>query len=121
MSFPPPPPVWTLPDIFQCLEESDAGDSLVELVESFRSDSDSRLARLREALHTGDLERACAEAHSLKGSAHQMGAEALAAECLAIEREIAGSQAPTASRIDRFQDCLTAACDAMRVHLSRRG
>jgi chemotaxis protein histidine kinase CheA len=111
------PPMWALPEVFECLEAGEASVLLDDLVEAFRSDTASRLATLRIAIAAGDLARVRAEVHSIKGSARQMGAEALAAACLEIETAIAHSAAlPLPGRIDHLEVCFSTACSAMSTY-----
>jgi HPt (histidine-containing phosphotransfer) domain-containing protein len=76
--------MWRLTETLRDIEEKD--ESLVlELIDSFQSDTASRFQRLHDAVAKLDAARLKAEAHSIHGSASQMGAEALAAQCRALE------------------------------------
>jgi HPt (histidine-containing phosphotransfer) domain-containing protein len=78
------PPVWSLtPD----LKEIAAADSgmMLELVSLFIDDSTVRLQTLNGACFRQDFTVLRAQAHSLKGSALQMGAVGLASLCAALE------------------------------------
>jgi HPt (histidine-containing phosphotransfer) domain-containing protein len=58
---------------------------VLELIDSFQSDTASRLERLRDAVARLDAAAVKAEAHAMRGSARQMGAESLADLCQAVE------------------------------------
>ncbi|MEO8592201.1 MAG: Hpt domain-containing protein [Candidatus Solibacter sp.] len=77
--------MWHLPETLR--EFGDVGlDSLVlELIETFLSDTASRYERLEIAVADRDATTVKAEAHSMRGSARQMGADALADLCHSIE------------------------------------
>jgi HPt (histidine-containing phosphotransfer) domain-containing protein len=60
-----------------------------ELISLFKEDVAARLQVLREAVMTGDLATSGAQAHSIKGSAVQMGALHLAATCRHMELDAA--------------------------------
>jgi len=70
-----------------------------ELVADFRHDTAGRLQEIDSALVRGDRARVRAEAHSIKGSARQLGAEKLADLCQ--QMELAAVQAPPAELADR--------------------
>jgi hypothetical protein len=59
-----------------------------EILEMFLEDSPPRVETLAHALETRDVSRARAEAHSLKGSAGNLGAMTLWSVCEELEREI---------------------------------
>jgi hypothetical protein len=54
-------------------------DFLHNLIEVYLSDTESRLAAMREASGNGDAAKLARTAHSIMGSSLSMGAEALAA------------------------------------------
>jgi HPt (histidine-containing phosphotransfer) domain-containing protein len=77
--------MWYLPETLREIEE-DSDDSLVlELIASFEIDTARRFERLHESFLQRDAARVKAEAHSMRGSSRQMGAEALADLCQALE------------------------------------
>ena len=77
--------MWQVPDALREFEE-DSDDSIVlELIASFETDTASRFERLHESFLRRDAARVKAEAHSMRGSSRQMGAEALADLCQALE------------------------------------
>jgi HPt (histidine-containing phosphotransfer) domain-containing protein len=76
---------WILPDVLQELAFSGERAVVAELLLLFQSDTESRLAELRTAAASGDRRRVRAQAHSLKGSAAQVGAVALTDSCRELE------------------------------------
>jgi HPt (histidine-containing phosphotransfer) domain-containing protein len=71
--------------------EAAAGKKIVgEIVERYLAESPRRLARMREALASGDTADLRFVAHSLKGSSAQIGAVTVAEKCQEIERRAAG-------------------------------
>jgi HPt (histidine-containing phosphotransfer) domain-containing protein len=77
------PAPWVLPEELRQLAEAD--ESLVqEVLAVFRSDTADRISRLRVALHGGDYRAVKHEAHALKGSAGQVGAN----EVFTLSREM---------------------------------
>jgi HPt (histidine-containing phosphotransfer) domain-containing protein len=76
--------VWSL--TAELREIATAGDSMLpELVSLFIDDSTARLQKLSSACFRQDFTVVRAQAHSLKGSALQMGAARLASLCAALE------------------------------------
>lgn len=58
---------------------------LADFIAAFISDTETRLDAIRNAIDTGDLVSAAQTAHSLKGSALNLGATGLARQCFAME------------------------------------
>jgi HPt (histidine-containing phosphotransfer) domain-containing protein len=77
-------PVWSLTPDLKEIAVADAG-MLQELVSLFIDDSTVRLQTLTSAWFRQDFKVMRAQAHSLKGSALQMGAAGLATLCAALE------------------------------------
>jgi HPt (histidine-containing phosphotransfer) domain-containing protein len=87
---PPPDPAsgesrWGLPDLLLDLVEDGSPDLMEELIVAFQTDIQTRLKQVRQALADSDLKGIRAGIHSIKGSAQQMGATAMASMCLNIE------------------------------------
>jgi histidine phosphotransfer protein HptB len=78
--------VWTPPEELQDFERA-MGDSNVvaEIVGDFLQDTKRRLQLIVRALTAGDRASLRAEAHSVKGSARQLGAALVAEACQRIE------------------------------------
>ena len=77
--------MWHPPEELREIEESGEDDIVLELIGCFQTDIASRFKRLHDAVARLDAETVKAEAHTIRGSAGQMGAEALAALCQAVE------------------------------------
>jgi len=77
--------MWCVPETLKEIEEAGEHSIILELIASFQSDTASRLERLHEAVSRFDAARLKAEAHSIHGSARQMGAETLAELCRTVE------------------------------------
>jgi HPt (histidine-containing phosphotransfer) domain-containing protein len=81
------PAVWVVPEALQQLVECGETDLVDELLTIFQSDTASRLAVLGRAVGAGDVATVKAEAHTIKGSAVQVGANRVAEACLQMETE----------------------------------
>ena len=77
--------MWTVPEILKDIAEAGDDGVLLELIDSFRHDTASRLERLHQAVARFDADKLKAEAHSVRGAAQQMGAEDLADLCRSVE------------------------------------
>ena len=60
-------------------------DRFQELIDTFLSDSEVRITKLKEALAAGDMDQVTHQAHGLKGSCRNIGANPLAAICEVVE------------------------------------
>lgn len=60
-------------------------DRFQELIDTFISDSVERIAKLKEALAAGDMNQVTHQAHGLKGSCRNIGANPMAAICEIVE------------------------------------
>jgi HPt (histidine-containing phosphotransfer) domain-containing protein len=78
---------WVLPAALQQLQE--CGEELLveELIDIFQTDTALRLEVLRRAVETADLTTTRTEAHTIKGSALQVGAVKVADVCREMEIE----------------------------------
>ncbi len=76
------------PQVLEELRSLDDGDEaglLGELIDLFLADLPARRAAIRDGLLAGDMQAVRAAAHSLKGSAGNLGARPLAALCQEVE------------------------------------
>lgn len=77
-------PTWT-PSAY-ILEVAPYDDSLIsELIGVFKTSTEASLQQMRTALATGDVPRLRSAAHKVRGSAEQLGADALAEACQILE------------------------------------
>ncbi len=78
---------WNLPEALQMLALSGDADVVSDILALFKTDTAQRLTVLRQAVTQRDPVRLTAQAHAIKGSAIQVGADCLAALCRRIELE----------------------------------
>jgi|GEM_PF-2512932 HPt (histidine-containing phosphotransfer) domain-containing protein len=76
---------WALPETLRELADDGAADLILELIEAFRADTAPRLPQMREAIANADTKGLNSAAHTIKGSAQQMGAGAMASICQELE------------------------------------
>ncbi|HUI58043.1 MAG TPA: Hpt domain-containing protein [Bryobacteraceae bacterium] len=109
--------VWVLPDALRQLVQSGDTEILGELIAIFRSDTASRMEALHRALADGDLAVVRAQAHAIKGSAIQVGANGMGQLCKEIELEgTKKSRAELAGMLSRLQECFEQVSVAMAAH-----
>lgn len=77
--------VWVLPSALQQLEECGEAPLVEELIGIFQTDTASRLETLARAIEAADYPAARTEAHTIKGSSLQVGANRVAELCRQIE------------------------------------
>jgi histidine phosphotransfer protein HptB len=93
------------------------GERFVDLIRCFCDDGERRLNLLRAAITTLDFTVIHAEAHGLKGSSHNVGANQLGALCEDLEqkgRERDGSD--VATLFAAVEQEFAAACNALRQY-----
>jgi HPt (histidine-containing phosphotransfer) domain-containing protein len=93
---------WTPP---VCLLEIASGDYglITDLIDVFKTTTEASLQQMRLALTTVDLLRIRTEAHRIKGGAKQVGADALAEVCQALE--LASSLTPVSQLGELVDHC----------------
>ena len=114
--------MWQLPEALLEIEAA-GGDSIVmELIDSFQNDTATRLERLHNAVARLDGARVKAEAHAVRGSARQMGAEELADLCRAVEASAPAMNWPDLAYLVKQADVRFAeVCSAMAEFVKARG
>ena len=108
---------WTLPEIVEGLAPGEVAALLAELLPAFRTDTAGRLQLLDVAIASGDREVFRSQVHSIKGSAGQIGAQAIAAYCRAIEPTVA--HVPVGqleAYAGELQELFSEACRDMAAH-----
>src|SRR3954454_9706858 len=108
---------WSLPEAFQELPAEVVTGLVAQLIEPFQVDTAARLQRVRSAIAEANLPVLRAEVHSMKGSASQVGADAMSSLCLEMESAI--GQAPASQLLEsvsRLESHLSAAVGAMRAY-----
>ena len=81
------PDVWVLPAALRQLAESGEGELVDELIAIFQTDTAERLQLLACAIEAADYPTVRLEAHTIKGSALQVGANRMAELCRQVEME----------------------------------
>jgi len=110
-------PDWVLPEALRHLAAEGEAELVGELLGDFRADVAARMLKLRAAVARRDPVVVKAEAHSIKGSAAQMGAAGMAEACLALEMDTrAGSLENADSQIETIQTQFDRVCGAMAQH-----
>ncbi len=100
-------------ELLRMAREGDIGLA-TEIFAIFQTDTASRLEILSRAVASADTGAITRQAHALKGSAGQVGAQALAEGCRRMEtaaRE--GKMAEVSARLDRLQQLFFPICQAM--------
>jgi HPt (histidine-containing phosphotransfer) domain-containing protein len=105
------------------LLEAAAGDDglIVRLIDAFGRDTNARVEQMRRALAASNFPNIRSEAHTVKGSARQMGADEVAEACQ--ELEIACDlQDPSliAARLNRVQGLFDEIRGAMTAYAGNR-
>lgn len=106
------PAVW---ESLRALDDDPA--FLDELIDLFIDDALPRAERVRTALAVGDLKAAQAAAHSIRGSAGNIGARDVAAQATAIEHDLAAGEPVVAERAEQLTESLQRVVDEL---LNRR-
>jgi HPt (histidine-containing phosphotransfer) domain-containing protein len=86
---------------------------LDELIDMFVDDALPRVERVRTSLASGDHATAQTAAHSLRGSAGNIGATEVAALAREIEHDLEAGVPVTVARADRLHDALHIAVAAI--------
>ena len=79
------PAVWVVPAALQHLSECGETDLVEELIAEFQTDTASRLETVGRAIVAADYATIRLEAHTIKGSAVQVGANKVADACRQVE------------------------------------
>jgi len=97
------PNVWSLPDELLQLARDGAADVVADVIAIFQVDSAARLANFATAVEAGNWKQIRSEAHALKGSSLQVGAEAMAGVCLQLEHIKSENPSEAAQLLNRLQ------------------
>src|ERR1017187_7025692 len=77
--------MWHLPETLREFEQTGDETIVLDLITEFQTDTAHRSERLHDAVARLETPTVKAEAHAVGGSARQLGAEALADPCPAVE------------------------------------
>ncbi|MGA2273733.1 MAG: Hpt domain-containing protein [Bryobacteraceae bacterium] len=111
---------WSPPAV---LLEAAAGDDglIAKLIDAFGRDTDARIEQMRKGLAASNLPNIRAEAHTIKGCARQMGAEAVAEACQEVESACDHQEALLIpARLNRVQELFDEIRGAMAAYSERR-
>ena len=84
---------WSLPRALQELASDGAEAAVRDILATFQSDTGSRVMLLRKASQGSDRAALRLQAHAIKGSAMQVGADEVAAACRILEASAAQASA----------------------------
>jgi histidine phosphotransfer protein HptB len=104
---------WILPVTIRDLAADDPS-LIAELIEAFNTDTSLRLVQMRESIANADINACRNAAHTIKGSALQMGAAVIAILCQ--ELELAAIDTPASElgrRVSRLEQCVAEVCHEM--------
>jgi histidine phosphotransfer protein HptB len=110
---------WVLPAALRQLEECGEAVLVEELIAIFQTDTASRLKLLAHAIETADYTTVRTEAHTIKGSALQVGAVRVADVCRTMEIEAKNPQPVDLSSL--FRVLLQRFDEVCDVLAARRG
>jgi HPt (histidine-containing phosphotransfer) domain-containing protein len=111
---------WSPPAL---LLEAAAGDDglIAKLIDAFGRETDVRIERMRGALAASNFPSIRAEAHTIKGSAGNMGADAAAEACRKVEMACDLQEASlVAARLNRLQQISDEVREAMAAYSNPR-
>jgi HPt (histidine-containing phosphotransfer) domain-containing protein len=107
---------WQLPEELRQMAESGDAEIVQEVLTVFQTDTASRLKSLQAALATANTAQVRTQAHSIKGSAGQVGALGFAALCQRIEQEAArGSSEELAALVRELESSFAEVCRAIKA------
>jgi HPt (histidine-containing phosphotransfer) domain-containing protein len=110
---------WSPPELL--LEAAGDDDALIaKLIEAFIRDTGTRMQQMRGALASSSFTNIRAEAHTVKGSARQMGADAVGDACQELENACAlRDELLIAAQVRRLQELFDAVKTAMIGYSNR--
>jgi HPt (histidine-containing phosphotransfer) domain-containing protein len=111
------PAVWVIPAALRQLAECGDAELVEELIAIFQTDTAERLEVMRQAVSAKDYSVVNAEAHTIKGSSVQVGANRLADFCHQMEQE--ARKSPSADLTQAF-DRLVSAFDEVCLVIAAR-
>jgi HPt (histidine-containing phosphotransfer) domain-containing protein len=111
---------WSPPAVL--LEAAGEDDGLiVSLIDAFSKDTDARIEQMRKALAAPDFPNIRAQAHTVKGGARQMGADAIDEACQELEIACDTKEASlVAARLNRVQELFDETRGAMIAYSNSR-
>lgn len=110
---------WSLSDPLRELATGGDSDMVADILDCFRRDAAARIVSLRDAILRMDRDAIGRQAHSIKGSAIQVGARSLASFCLAIEVATRAPRPHLEARLAEVDACFRHVCDAIDTWVRR--
>lgn len=108
------------PAVWQSLRALDDDPAFIdELIDLFIDDALPRAERVRVALAAGDHPTVQAAAHSIRGTAGNIGASQVAAMATGIEHDVEAGVRVTAERADQLYEALQRVVSALAAQRSR--
>lgn len=112
-----PPVPWRLSGALADLERGGESEFVRDLIDAFLRDSAERVASMRKAAASADLEALAKCSHALKGSALLMNADRLSELCCQIQQHAAGGKPRDyLAMVDQLDGALGEAREAMISH-----
>ena len=112
--------VWNVPATLLQLEREGDADLLRDVISLFREDTLARLQQLRDAVGQGDAAGLRRQAHIIKGSATQLGADLMAALCQELEqRSLRGETSALPAMLEKLRTEFDRIWPAMADRMAR--
>jgi len=110
---------WSPPELL--LEAAGGDDEMIAtLIDAFGADTSDRIEQMFADLAVCNLSNIRNQAHTIKGSAGQMGADALADACRELEKASDLQQpVPVAARLSRVKELFDEIREKMAFHVSQ--
>ena len=119
LAAPPGHTLWELPESLQQFDSVREADILQDVITAYVQDGAQRLEQLRQAAVRGRMDEFRAQAHSFKGSSHQMGATQIAKLCENLElRNGRPSEGELLSAVDQMDASFRSISQAMFAFLA---
>lgn len=107
------------PAVWESLRSLDDDPAFLdELIDLFIDDAMPRAERVRTSLAAGDVATARAAAHSIRGTAGNIGASQVAAMATALEHDLEAGVAVSAERVDQLHEALKHVVTALQARRS---
>ena len=107
---------WKLPDELRQMAEGGDVEIVLEVLSVFQTDTATRLRSLQAGLAAGNTAQVKTQAHSIKGSASQVGALGIAALCQRIEHEaVQGQSEALTTLVHELEAAFPDVCRAIAV------
>ena len=110
---------WVRPEYLTQLGDDEL---IADLLDTFSTDTAARIQQMRAALGNANFAKIRAEAHSIKGGARQLGADAVADACQMLESDCTHQEASlVAAQVNRVQELFEEVRVPMASYSGSRG